>query len=53
MKVVQLCHSGCCPEVRINDDSVAIGEEGNMCVLKKEEWNSLVEKILSGELTKI
>jgi len=53
MRVVQLCNSGCCPEVRIDNNAVAIGEEGNLCVLKKEEWNSLVDKILSGELTKI
>jgi len=53
MRIVQLCKSGCCPEVRINNDFVSIGEEGNLCVLKKEEWNSLVDKILSGELKKI
>jgi len=53
VKVVQLCRSGCCPIVRINEEYVDIGEEGNMCRLRKEEWNTLVDKILAGELRKL
>jgi hypothetical protein len=53
VKVVQLCHSGCCPVVRIEKEYVDIGEEGKMCRLRREEWNSLVEKILAGELKKL
>jgi hypothetical protein len=34
-------------------DEVRIGEEGNLVRLKKEAWNTLVEKILAGELTEL
>ncbi|HLE26166.1 MAG TPA: hypothetical protein VI935_11055 [Thermodesulfobacteriota bacterium] len=44
---------GACPEVRIYDDEVRIGEEGNMVKLSVDEWNTLVEKILSGALRKL
>ena len=53
VRIVQLCQGGCCPVVKIEEERVEIGEEGNLCVLKKEEWNTLVEKILKGELGKI
>jgi hypothetical protein len=51
MKVVSLC-SCCkeCPEVKVADDRVEIGEPGNLCVLKKDEWEVLREKVLSGEI---
>ncbi|MBI2831714.1 MAG: hypothetical protein HYX79_05610 [Chloroflexi bacterium] len=50
MKIVELCREGsCCPVVKIGKDRVEIGEEGNLCVLKKEEWETLKEKILKGE----
>jgi len=39
-----------CPEVEIRGDEVRIGEQGNVVVLKKEEWNVLVELIRSGRL---
>jgi hypothetical protein len=32
---------------------VRIGEAGNLVVLKKDEWNVLVDAIESGKLTKI
>ena len=51
VKVVSLC--ACCkecPEVKVADDRVEIGEAGNLCILKKEEWEVLREKVLSGEL---
>jgi hypothetical protein len=32
---------------------VRIGEAGNLAVLKKDEWNVLVDLIQSGQLTKV
>jgi hypothetical protein len=56
MKAVKmsLC-PGCtaCPEVEIVGDEVRIGETGNLAVLKKDEWNVLVDLVLSGELSKL
>ena len=51
MKVVSLC-GGCgqCPVVRITDVQVEIGEKDNTCVLTKEQWETLKEKILKKEL---
>jgi hypothetical protein len=42
-----------CPEVEVLGDEVRIGEAGNLAVLKKEEWNVLVELIRSGQLTRV
>jgi hypothetical protein len=52
---VLLCPAGCgeCPEVEIAGDEVRIGEAGNLAVLKKDEWNLLVDMIQSGQLTKV
>jgi len=51
MKVVTLCgQNSCCPAVKITDERVAIGEEGNLCVLKLDEWEALKSKILNEEL---
>ncbi len=51
MKIVELCKEGsCCPVVKIADDRVEIGEEGNLCVLSKDEWETLKAKILSREV---
>jgi hypothetical protein len=46
---------GCsaCPEVEVARDEVRIGEAGNLAVLKKDEWNILVELIQSGRLAKL
>ena len=50
MKLVTLCNAGsCCPVVKIKDTQVEIGEEGNLCVLTTEQWETLREKILKGE----
>ena len=49
-KIVNLCQSGCCPVVKIADDRVEIGEEGNLCVLTACEWETLKIKVISGEL---
>jgi hypothetical protein len=41
-----------CPEVEIVGDEIRIGETGNLAVLKKDEWNVLVDLVLSGRLSK-
>ena len=51
MKIVSLCgNDGCCPVVKITDEKVEIGEEGNLCVLNVDEWESLKSKILNKEI---
>ena len=51
MKIVSLCHPGAdCPVVKISDERVEIGEKDNICVLTKSEWETLKEKILTGEI---
>lgn len=51
MKIVTLCKAGsCCPVVKIFSDKVEIGEAGNLCVLKVEEWETLKSKVLSKEV---
>jgi hypothetical protein len=42
-----------CPEVVLVGDEVRIGEAANLVVLKKAEWNVLVDAIQSGRLSKI
>ena len=42
-----------CPEVEARGDEVRIGEAGNLAVLQKEEWNTLVRLIRSGQLTEV
>ena len=42
-----------CPEVEIAGDEVRIGEAGNLAILKKDEWNVLVDLVESGRLTKV
>ncbi|MBI4440550.1 hypothetical protein HY639_00120 [Candidatus Woesearchaeota archaeon] len=50
-KIVGLC-SNCnnCPVVEIDDNCVKVGEAGNLCILKVEEWEALRRKIIDGEL---
>ena len=52
---VSLCPAGCgaCPDVEIVGEEVRIGELGNLAVLKKGEWNLLVDLIETGQLKKI
>ena len=50
MKVVNLCGSGHCPVVKLDDDHVEIGEKDNTCVLTKSEWEVLKEKIINKEI---
>lgn len=42
-----------CSAVEIRRDEVRIGETGNLAVLKKEEWNTLVRLIRGGQLTEV
>jgi hypothetical protein len=51
---ITLC-PGCdhCPAIVIEGDEVRIGEEANTAVLKKAEWNVLVDLIQSGQLTRV
>jgi hypothetical protein len=42
-----------CPEVEILGDEVRIGEASNLAVLRKDEWNVLVDLIQSGQLSKV
>ncbi len=50
MKIVSLCGKGHCPEVRIDEQHVEIGEKDNTCILTKSEWESLRQKVLDGEI---
>ena len=51
MKIVTLCQQGsCCPVVKLTDDHVEIGEEGNLCTLTLAEWGTLKGKILNNEI---
>ena len=50
-KIVTLCgDKSCCPVVKLTEDKVEIGEEGNLCVLTATEWETLKSKVLNGEL---
>lgn len=42
-----------CPEIEIAGDEVRIGEAGNLAVLKRDEWNVLVDLIQSEQLSKL
>jgi hypothetical protein len=42
-----------CPEVEIAGEEIRIGEAGNLTVLKKDEWNVLVDLIQSGKLSRV
>jgi hypothetical protein len=52
---VTLCPAGCgaCPDVEFAGEEVRIGETGNLAVLKKDEWNLLVDLIQTGQLAKV
>jgi hypothetical protein len=55
MERISLALSGCtaCPEVVIDGDTIRIGEDANTAVLKKDEWNVLVDLIQSGQLGRV
>ncbi len=50
MKVYLCGEKGCCPYVEIRGGEVIIGEEGNMCILTREQFNELKKKIIEREL---
>ena len=50
---VYLCCKDNCPKVLKVEGGVEIGEYENLVKLKPEEWNTLVDKIVEGELYKI
>jgi len=53
---MSLCPScTACPEVEVVKEAgeVRIGEAGNLTVLEKDAWNTLVDLIQSGQLTKL
>lgn len=51
MKIVEFC-SKCskCPVIKLYDDKVEIGEEGNLCVLTLEQFEDLKQKVLDREV---
>ena len=52
--VMSLCpNCSHCPEVVIDRDTISIGEAPNLTVLKKDEWNVLVDLIQTGQLGKV
>ncbi len=51
MSLCPMCSN--CPEVEIAGDEVRIGEAGNLAVLKKDEWNVLVDLITARQLTRL
>ena len=48
MKVYLCGEKGCCPYVEVGENTITIGEEGNMCILTKKEFEALKEKIIKG-----
>jgi len=42
-----------CPEVKITDQGVSIGEDQNTVKLSHAEWNELVRLVKSGELGEV
>ena len=51
---MSLCPScTACPEVVIEDNTISIGEAPNIAVLKKDEWNVLVDLIQSGQIGRL
>ena len=50
-KVIRLCKEGsCCPEVRVGQTHVTIGEDDNTCTLTREQWDILKDKVLKNEI---
>ncbi len=52
-RVILCTECDMCPEVQLYDNEVIIGEEGNTVKLNVSEWNTLVEKIINGDLGKL
>lgn len=53
-RTITLCpECDACPEIKVYDDHVTIGEEGNKVTLKVEDWNNIVGKIKNNEIGKV
>ena len=50
---VRRCATRLATTEELAGDEVRIGEAGNLAVLKKDEWDLLVDLIQSGQLTKV
>jgi hypothetical protein len=51
---VTLCpQCGDCPEVEVMESGVRIGEGANTVQLTHAQWNDLIARIRSGELTEV
>jgi hypothetical protein len=54
MEKISLCPACvACPEIVMDGDTIRIGEDENVVVLKKEEWNVLVDVIKSGRVGRV
>lgn len=53
MEFILCCGKKGCPAVKIENEKVKIGEEGNLVELQREEWNRLVDLIKEGKIGKI
>lgn len=54
MERVSLCPQCTnCPEVVIDGETIRIGEDENIVVLEKAEWNVLVDAIRGGQLGRL
>ena len=54
MERYSLCPScSYCPEVVVDGETISIREDTNTVVLKKDEWNVLVDLIKSGILAHV
>jgi hypothetical protein len=51
VKVVLCSHCSECPAVEITGEVVTIGEDDNTVRLTHAQWNDLVSRIRSGELS--
>jgi hypothetical protein len=54
-KVTRSLYPSCtaCPEIVIEGDQIRIGEDTNTVILKKGEWNVLVDLIQSGQVGRL
>jgi formylmethanofuran dehydrogenase subunit B len=53
IKVILCPACGGCPAVEITEEAVTIGEAENTVKLTHAEWNDLVARVRSGELSEI
>jgi hypothetical protein len=54
MEKISLCPAcTACPEIVMDGDTIRIGEDENVVVLRKEEWNVLVDVLKSGRVGRV